>query len=76
MKKTLLILAAAAILGISGCSSSQGTESSANLSSNTNSQPTVDLTEIDLVLDWYPNAVHAFVYDAIEKDIMKTRALK
>lgn len=25
------------------------------------------LREIDVVLDWYPNALHAFLYDAIEK---------
>lgn len=26
-----------------------------------------ELQEIDVVLDWYPNALHAFLYDAIEK---------
>ena len=26
-----------------------------------------DLETIDLVLDWYPNAIHAFIYEAIEK---------
>ena len=26
-----------------------------------------ELREIDVVLDWYPNALHAFMYEAIEK---------
>lgn len=26
-----------------------------------------DLEEITIVLDWYPNAIHAFIYEAIEK---------
>ena len=26
-----------------------------------------DLRKLDVVLDWYPNAIHAFIYEAIEK---------
>ena len=26
-----------------------------------------NLKELDVVLDWYPNALHAFMYVAIEK---------
>ena len=28
---------------------------------------TDDLREINVVLDWYPNAIHTFIYTAIEK---------
>ncbi|GAA3330275.1 hypothetical protein GCM10020331_082170 [Ectobacillus funiculus] len=32
--------------------------------------------EVTLMLDWYPNAVHSFIYAAIEKkDISRKRAL-
>lgn len=34
------------------------------------------LTEIDVVLDWYPNAVHSFLYYAQEKGCFKDEGLK
>lgn len=34
------------------------------------------LEEIQLVLDWYPNAVHAFLYEAIEKGYFEEEGLK
>ena len=35
-----------------------------------------NLKQIDLVLDWYPNAVHSFIYTAIEKGYYKDEGLK
>ena len=35
-----------------------------------------DLKEINVVLDWYPNAVHGFIYDAIEKGYYAEEGLK
>ena len=35
-----------------------------------------DLQEISVVLDWYPNALHAFLYDAIEKGYFEEEGLK
>ena len=35
-----------------------------------------DLREIDVVLDWYPNALHAFMYVAIEKGYYAEEGLK
>ena len=32
--------------------------------------------ELDVVLDWYPNALHAFLYVAIEKGYYETEGLK
>lgn len=37
---------------------------------------TKELTEIDVVLDWYPNAVHAFIYEAIAKGYYEEEGLK
>lgn len=33
------------------------------------------LREVNVVLDWYPNALHAFIYDAIEKGYYKEEGL-
>ena len=35
-----------------------------------------DLREIDVVLDWYPNALHAFLYVAMEKGYYAEEGLK
>ena len=35
-----------------------------------------DLTELDVVLDWYPNALHAFLYVAIDKGYFEEEGLK
>lgn len=35
-----------------------------------------DLKELDVVLDWYPNALHAFMYVAIEKGYYEEEGLK
>lgn len=35
-----------------------------------------NLREISVVLDWYPNALHAFLYDAIEKGYFEEEGLK
>ncbi len=33
------------------------------------------LREMNVVLDWYPNAIHAFIYDAIEKGYFEEEGL-
>ena len=35
-----------------------------------------ELRELDVVLDWYPNALHAFLYEAIEKGYYAEEGLK
>lgn len=35
-----------------------------------------DLEEVNVVLDWYPNAVHGFIYEAIEKGYYEQEGLK
>lgn len=45
-------------------------------SASPNSPNNDDLKELDVVLDWYPNALHAFMYVAIEKGYYEEEGLK
>lgn len=81
MKKliTMALAAVLAVASLAGCSSGSTTSSQATSSSSGSTEQSSDtasgsetaenteLEDFDLVLDWYPNAVHAFIYDAIEK---------
>ena len=53
------------LLGTAGCGTGSGTKTSDN-----------GLEEFDIVLDWYPNAIHAFLYAAIEKGYFEEEGLK
>ena len=35
-----------------------------------------NLKEVSIILDWYPNAVHSFLYTAIEKGYFKDEGIK
>lgn len=48
-------------------SSSEGTDAAA---------PAGELTEFDVVLDWYPNAVHTFLYEAQDRGYFAEEGLK
>ena len=71
MKKTLALLLAALML-LSGCSSGGSAGDTDSASGETGE----DLREISVVLDWYPNALHAFIYDAIAKGYYEEEGLK
>ena len=43
---------------------------------STNSENNNELKELDVVLDWYPNALHAFMYVAMEKGYYEEEGLK
>lgn len=43
---------------------------------NTASEGSADLREINVVLDWYPNAVHEWIYIAMEKGYYADEGLK
>ena len=63
MKKKLA-LALSTLLLLTGCASAPAGESpAAGQTGGTDGE----LRELNVVLDWYPNALHAFLYDAIEK---------
>ena len=64
MFKKIAALGAAAVLGIgllTGCGAQNAAQSDA---ANSGSD---DLQHLTVVLDWYPNALHAFLYEAQEK---------
>jgi len=60
MKKRMLAMAMVVCMavGVTGC---QKTAPKAETAENK------ELETFDVVLDWYPNAVHGFIYEAIEK---------
>lgn len=65
MKKKVfaLFLAAAMAFGVTACGNN-------NVTDDTPKEETskaADLEDFTVVLDWYPNAVHGFLYDAMEK---------
>ena len=52
-----------------------GVSGESNNNTKENSE-TKELKELDVVLDWYPNALHAFMYVAIEKGYYEEEGLK
>ena len=71
MKKKLA-LALSALLLLTGCASAPVEESPAAGQAGTGEE----LRELNVVLDWYPNALHAFLYDAIEKGYYEEEGLQ
>ena len=68
MKKFLaLILSGIMMLSVAACSSGQTAE---------NENIAGELQDFDIVLDWYPNAVHSFIYVAMEKGYYEEEGLK
>lgn len=72
MKKLFLILLAALmLLAVAGCGAKP---SAASTPAESGKSP--EPKEIDVVLDWYPNALHAFLYTAIDKGYYADEGLK
>lgn len=70
-----IISAVLACLLMAGCSSgAAGSVSSGAASAG--SAADAELETVDVVLDWYPNAVHAFIYEAIEKGYFAQEGLE
>ena len=68
MKKFLaLILSGIMMLSVAACSSGQTAE---------NENTAGELQDFDIVLDWYPNAVHSFIYVAMERGYYEEEGLK
>lgn len=80
MKKLLAIFMCGAVLmGITAC----GQKAPDKEADPNGARPVAEesgdasgLKEVDVVLDWYPNAVHAFIYDAIEKGYYEEEGIK
>lgn len=50
-------------------------ESSASKDADTKDKDKKDLREVNVVLDWYPNAIHTFLYTAIERGYYEDEGL-
>jgi len=61
MKRLLAVALACALLLLSGCAQEKKDPG---------------LKELDVILDWYPNAIHAFMYTAIDKGYFAEEGLK
>lgn len=63
MKKFVaMLLAATMVVGLVGCGGGAKNESTSASTEASN-----DLEDVSVVLDWYPNAIHTFLYVAQEK---------
>lgn len=62
MKKRIFAALAACTLLLTGCTAGQN----ADVDNNDAAQTDGELRELTVVLDWYPNALHAFLYQAEE----------
>ena len=69
MMKQKLVLLLTALLLLTGCSSGGSGDTA-------DGQDDGELETIDVVLDWYPNAVHAFLYEAEEKGYFAEEGLQ
>lgn len=69
MKKRILALAMLGLMTfvMVGCNKTASTSES---------KEKKELEEVTIVLDWYPNAVHGFIYTAIEKGYYEQEGLK
>lgn len=74
-----IVLSAALLFSVSACGQKEASSSGViggaeNAETKTDGQK--ELEEFNVVLDWYPNAVHAFIYEAIEKGYYVEEGLK
>ncbi|PRR80174.1 putative thiamine biosynthesis protein [Clostridium liquoris] len=65
--KYLSLVLVFVLLTLIGCTGKEQNKESANSGK---------LEDVDLVLDWYPNAIHSFIYVAMEKGYFKDEGLK
>ena len=73
MKKRFFAALAACALLLSGCAGGQTAGDNTQNTEDTNSG---DLRELTVVLDWYPNALHAFLYQAEQAGYFAEEGLK
>ena len=72
MKKRFFALALACMMAFcfTACGTTDNTQETTNNTENaegTENTDTAQLEDFTIVLDWYPNAIHSFLYTAIEK---------
>lgn len=75
MKNKILCILVIMAMSLSGCSTA-AKQNEVEQKNEEHEQETNELEEIDVVLDWYPNAVHGFIYEAIDKGYYEQEGLK
>ena len=73
MKKRFLALLAAGALLLTGCGAQGAANSNAEAGGDGGAED--NLHHLTVVLDWYPNALHAFLYEAQEKGYFAEQGL-
>lgn len=73
MKKRFLALLAAGTLLLTGCGAQGAANSNAEACGDGGAED--NLHHLTVVLDWYPNALHAFLYEAQEKGYFAEQGL-
>jgi putative hydroxymethylpyrimidine transport system substrate-binding protein len=68
MKKIIVLLTCLVLLLLSACGKNNQTSENKDTSGK-------NLQKVTLMLDWYPNAVHSFLYTALEKGYFKKQGL-
>ena len=81
MKKTgrlaaALLAAALGMAALGGCAGKSGSqETAAAVKTEGTTTEAKELREMNVVLDWYPNALHTFLYTAIERGYYEEEGL-
>lgn len=76
LKRTGLLLLLMAVMMAAGCSSSGGSTSQEGGLTVPDTAQAEQETELTVLLDWYPNAVHSFLFAAEEQGYFKEEGLK
>src|SRR5690242_18817234 len=70
MKKSAIIMISLLLLVLSACGKNDESSTDKNMSGGSQK-----LEKVSLMLDWYPNAVHSFLFAAEEKGYFKEQGL-
>ena len=76
MKKRILAMFLIGVMVFMvACSTQPSQQTEQQGEQQTAEQSNSDLEEFDIVLDWYPNAIHSFIYVAMEKGYYEEEGL-
>ncbi len=74
-KKVLAMFLVCIMVLMAACSAHNEQQTEQQSEQQATAQSNEDLEEFDIVLDWYPNAIHSFIYVAMEKGYYEEEGL-